>query len=206
VELVKQLLRRAVLALIGVPVLVITAKLGGWWLAGLLIVLTVPALGEYYSGVQRHGGRPASALGYLCAIAMILAVVFAEEAYRDRLLLLILFAGLVLVFLSCFDRPSCRGAVYDTATTLFGIIYIGLMMTFYSRIRDLDLPTLMHVPDPVFLGGNVSTLMLVLLPAWALDTAAFRWGRAPGGAAWCPRSAPTRPWRAPSAASRRRWR
>jgi len=191
VEVVRQFLRRAVLAIVGVPLLVLTAKLGGWWLAVALMLLTIPALREYYSGVQRHGARPASALGYLCATAMLLTTIFAADLYRDRLLLLILFASIVLVFLSCFDRRNSRGTLYDTATTIFGLVYIPLMMTFYVRLRDLDLPTLMGA-GPVFLGGNVSTILLVLVPAWAMDAAAFSVGKAWGHRRLAPNLSPNK--------------
>ena len=176
VKLIVSLLKRSVLLVVGLPVVVIAARYGGWWLLGLLIVLTLPAMGEYYGGVRQHGGRPASAVGYVCAVAMLVSAVFADETLRDRLLLLILFFGLMLTFLVCFDRRNYRGTLHDTAVTLFGLVYIALMMTFFARLRDLDLPQVVGA-GPVFLGGHVATLLLVLLPAWALDTFAYVVGK-----------------------------
>ena len=177
--LLRDFLKRSVLLFIGVPIVVIAAKLGGWVFLVFLVALTLPAMGEYYAGVEQHGGRPASIVGYVSAAAMLLAVSFAGDATRDRLLLFILFLAVMLVFLVSFDRRGYRGAVHDTAVTIFGLVYIGLAMSFAARLRDLDLPTLMGA-GPVFLGGHVASLLLVLAPCWALDTAAFGIGRAWG--------------------------
>ena len=177
--LLRDFLKRSVLLIIGVPIVVIAAWLGGWVFAVFLVALTLPAMGEYYAGVEHRGGRPAAVVGYVSAAAMIVATLFAPEAIRDRLILFILFLSVMLVFLVSFDRRGYQGVVHDTAVTIFGLVYIGLMMTFSARLRDLNLPLLMGA-GPVFLGGNVASLLLVLAPCWALDTAAFGVGRAWG--------------------------
>ena len=184
-----QFLKRSVLAVVGIPVLVFTALWGGWWLAALMLALTLPAMGEYYTGVQRGGGRPVSALGYMCAIGLVLITVFGGPEYRDSLTILLLFIAVLFSFISCLDRPSSHGALHDTATTIFGLVYVAIMMMFYVRLRDLDLPTMMNA-GPVFLGGHVSSLFLVLVPAWALDTVAYTVGRAFGKHRLAPKLSP----------------
>lgn len=184
-----QSLKRSILAVIGIPILVLTAKWGGWWLAILMLVLTLPAMGEYYTGVQRQGGRPVSALGYCCGVGLVLITVFGGPDYRDSLTILVLFIAVLLSFIACFDRPSSHGALHDTATTIFGLVYVGIMMMFYVRLRDLNLPQMMGAGE-VWLGGNVSSLFLVLVPAWVLDTLAYFVGRTFGKHRLAPKLSP----------------
>lgn len=180
------------LAALGLPVIVVAAWLGGWWLVGLVGLIALGALGEYYAGAHRQGARPAVALGYAATLGLLIATQFGGDN-RDHLVILILALATMLGLMLSFARRRYQGAMMDVATTLFGIIYLGLGMSFYLRLCHLDLPQLMGVEQVLFTGA-VSTLLLILLPVWVLDTVAFTVGKAWGRLQLAPRLSPQKTW------------
>jgi len=166
----------------------VTAWAGGWWLVGLVAVITLLALGEYYTGAHRQGARPATGLGYLAALALLIATQFGGDR-RDYLVTLILVLTVMVCLMLACGRRQYRGVLTDLAVTLFGVIYVGLGMSFYLRLCQLDLPGLSGAEHVLF-GGAVSTLLLILLPIWVLDTVAFTVGKAWGRLQLAPRLSP----------------
>ena len=189
----REFLARSVLALVGLPVLVLVTWWGGWPLLLLAAVIAAAGLREYYRGARHKGYRPMAGLGFAAALAMLLGTQFAPAEWRDLLMVVILLLVLGLSLLLACARRAPEGVVADLGVTMFGLVYIGLGMTFFLRLRGLDLPHLLGT-EPVFLGGNVSTLILVLLPVWILDTVAFAVGKSLGRHPLVPHLSPKKSW------------
>jgi phosphatidate cytidylyltransferase len=135
---------------------------------------------EYYAAARLQGRHPVALAGYLGVAALLAVTEYAPEGYRDPLVVCVLFLAVMAAMMGVFGRGQYTGALADIATTVFGLAYVGLGMSFYLRLRNFDVAAAQGYPD-VFLTGHISTLLMVILPVWLLDSTAFTvgglWGR-----------------------------
>jgi phosphatidate cytidylyltransferase len=183
------LLARAVLAVLGMPVLLLCAYFGGRLLLTLVAVVTIIALGEYYSAVMRAKMFPSAWWGYLAALALLVVTATTAPEQRDLWVLVILAVTVALAFVGQFGGDSYEGATAASAITAFGVAYVGLLMSFFLRLAAFDLPAALgNDSGPV--AARLGTLLLVTVPVWALDTFAFVVGSAWGRHPLCPHLSP----------------
>ena len=179
-EVIRELLARAVLALVGLPILIACAYFGGWPLLILVAVVTVIGLGEYYSAVFTANISPAVVVGFLGALALLVVTAFSPPPQCDVGVLVVLAAVAATAMLSQVKSNSYAGATVNSAVTVFGVVYVGLLMSFLLRLADFDLPAALGEPAGLF-AARTGTLLLVAIPVWTLDTCAFivgsAWGR-----------------------------
>jgi len=179
-EVIRELLARAVLALVGLPILIGCAYFGGWPLLILVAVVTVIGLGEYYSAAFTAKIFPAVAAGFLGALALLAVTAFSPPPQRDWAVLIVLAAVAATAMLSQVKGDSYAGATANSAATVFGVVYVGLLMSFLLRLADFDLPAALGETANPF-ASSVGALLLVAIPVWCLDTCAFivgsAWGR-----------------------------
>lgn len=179
--MLRELRKRAVLAVIGMPVLIACAYGGGWWLSGLVAIITLIALGEYYSATMTRELRPWVGLGYLSALALLALATFVPPPHWAFPMLFVLVFTTMLAMIAPFESGSYRGATASAAVTIFGVVYVGLLMSFLIHLRNIDLPSQLGAPAGPF-AARVGTLLLTVVPVWVLDTFAFvvgkTWGRA----------------------------
>ncbi len=185
-----EFLRRAVWAIFGVPALMILAYLGGWWLFVPLAGLTLVGLAEYYSAALGGGFRPAVGLGFIVGLAVIAAAVFtpAYAAIITIGLLAVLAGGALISVL----RPGFKQvAVTSSAITVFGVVYVAVMLSFLVHLRQMDLPLLIGAGSIGQFWHRTGAVVLVIVPVWFCDTFAFvagkTWGQRPLAPAISPR-------------------
>ena len=210
-QLLVKFLARAVVAVIGLAVFLGVGYVGGWWFCGGVALMAVLALYEYYSALRVKAIRPNMHLGWLCALLLLVIAQLSENVRRAPLpdgngtLAVAVFNSasalhlslLVLLFcvagtLVCqFRMPPGQSAVTNSATTVFGVVYIGLLFSFFLRMRYVDIAGLMEQYGPVpalvvypwgaDLWRRMGSLIFVIGPVWLGDTAAFLvgsiWGR-----------------------------
>jgi len=185
----RELLARAVLAVFGMPILLICAYFGGWPLLIVVAAVSLVALGEYYSAVLRLKIFPVVAVGYLATLTILVATTFMPSPQRDFAVVVVLVASVICTAISQFGAATYRGATVNSAVTLFGVVYIGLMMSFFLRLGDFNLPAVLGSGGGVF-AAKTGTILLVVIPVWTLDTFAFIVGSACGRHALAPRLSP----------------
>lgn len=179
-QVVRELLARAVLAVIGMPVLIVCAYLGGWWLLGVVALITIIALGEYYSAAFTVQLRPLVGVGYVSTLLLLWVTTFVPTGHQAQWIILVLFFATAATMLGQCRTGSYQGATTSSAVTMFGIVYIGLLMSFLIKLRNIDLPAqLGQSAGPI--ASNAGTVLLIVVPVWVLDTFAFTigsaWGR-----------------------------
>ena len=194
-DLLLKFLRRAAIAVVLLGVLFGSAYLGGWPWFIFVGALAVIALGEYYSALKTKGIRPDKYLGWLCAIMILLAAQLGEEVralagprstgtpYGDvtmaaaaDVLQITLFVLLFCVAGTLVSQFKLRGegsAVVNSATTVFGVVYVGVLLSFVLRIRYLDIPGLLGDETASVLARQLGALIFVIASVWFCDTAAY---------------------------------
>ncbi len=191
-----RVLRRAWVAVVGLGLLFLVGWLGGWWFWIVFTALAIVALSEYYSALQTRGIRPNVFLGWFCSIVILLATqldsgshslmgqvepvnALGSTANAMQYITLILFFCVAGTLVCQFSRKPDQSAVVNSATTVFGVAYIGLMISFIIRMRFVDIPWLTGT-EAGELASRMGGVLLGSVPTWMCDTAAFFVGNLAG--------------------------
>ena len=197
------LLTRTLVAVVGLSLLLLVGYAGGLAFFAVVLVLATVALHEYYSALNRRGLQPDVSVGWACTALILLITHYGErlrvlagpghdgeilpqvsvEVATD-VLQFILLALLVCVagtLIAHFRQRPGTSAVVNSATTVFGVVYVGVLLSFALRMRYLDIPLLAGAPEATEFAHRMGGLLLVIAPIWLADTAAFvvggLWGR-----------------------------
>lgn len=145
---------------------------GAAWLAGLITVIGVVALGEFYATLRRSGYVPAALFGLLGAVAVVPAAWLAGAAGIAGLVLATLVVLLVWYALGLVQRDPLENA----SLTLLGVVWI---------------PALLAFAVPILQARNARLLVLaVVLVTVAEDTGSYFVGRAWGRTRLAPHLSP----------------
>jgi len=193
--LLKKLLHRAVVGLALGAVLFVSAWIGGWPWFICVCALALVALNEYYGALGHAGIRPDRYLGWLCAIMLLLLTQLGEgivlmagekdaaleyggvgvlaNAHMLQLSIFVLLFCVAGTLVAQFKLHGKGSAVANSATTVFGVVYVGLLFTFLIRARYVDIPMLAGNDAAGTIATRLGALLLVLVSVWACDTAAY---------------------------------
>lgn len=163
--------------LIEVPVLLGLAYLGGWWLYVVIAFATLMGMGELYSALIVRGQRPEAAVGYLCALLMLLAAEFGPPEMWAGLVVLATFAATAAPLAAQFARTGRPGRIRDAAVTTLGVLYVALPMSFLLLLCKLDVPLMVTGESEGPVKARLGALMLMMAAVWLSDTAAWGFGK-----------------------------
>jgi phosphatidate cytidylyltransferase len=156
------LLMRALSAIVLAPIAIVVILLGGWALAGMLIVVLTVAGLEYVRLMQRGGYRPA----WWMVVALIV-VLSIDPILSQSTLAPIALSLALLVTLAWQLTQRSPSAAADWALTLAGGVYLGWAGRHFVLIREFP--------------NGAMWLILVVTGAWFADSGAYlvgvRWGR-----------------------------
>jgi phosphatidate cytidylyltransferase len=169
------LISRLAVVAAGLPIVLGSAYLGGWFLFALVALGAVVAMHEFYRLARPL--RPLVLAGYGGAVA---ALVGAEVAGAEWML-----GGFLLTFVLSFvfaavseTRQSTTVAI---ATTVFGAAWVGLGLAHLLLVRELDVY------------GRLA-LITILLTVFVNDTFAYVGGRIAGRHKMSPVVSPGKTW------------
>lgn len=181
----RDFLRRAVFAVIAIPLGGAIIWVGGTPFALLLAVLAGLAAWEFFRLATAGNVRPFDRAGVVLAAAIPLVVhtnhmeVSRVPVTAGALILLGMFAA--AVWRRVGERPlSAVGA------TLFGIVYTGGMLTYAYGIR--------YHPYVIEAAAGTALIGLPLVMTWATDTGAYVFGKAFGRRKLMPSVSPGKTW------------
>jgi phosphatidate cytidylyltransferase len=162
-------------AAVGLPFVLGFVYLGGWWMAGLTLVVGAIGLHEFYSMTRPH--RPIILAGY---IGLILALVGAKAGGIEWMV------GGFLATLLCafvlFGIAETRGpATVSLGVTVLGGAWIGFGLGHLVLVRGLPA----H--------GRLATFTIIVA-VFAGDTAAYLVGRLAGRHKMSPTISPGKTW------------
>lgn len=203
-------LLRILTGLVGIPVVVGLAYLGGWPFLALVAILALPAQYELYHLLRAAGSAPSVGLGLLLG-ALVLVSVLVPAALGAAAALLVL----AVAFSPFYGRDSATetdgllatGAQgpMPLAATVFGVVYPTALLGFLAAIRTGGAGpfagaeaiggapvTSAAVAGP---GGEGFALTItVLILVWTTDTGAYFVGRAIGRRPLAPSVSPKKTW------------
>jgi phosphatidate cytidylyltransferase len=134
-----------------------------------VLALGVVALGELYTLMGRV--RPAALAGFLTLTALVVAALYGEP----RHVVMVLVASFPVTFLLALLRPQRANVSWAIATTMFGVLWIGLALVHAIWLRGLSIT---EGGDEVVTGMGL--LFDVLIATFVGDSCAYFVGRAYG--------------------------
>lgn len=176
------LAKRVSVAVVGIPIAVGFAYLGGYWLAGLLAVLGSLAAWEFCAIFQARGISTARAMAGLVALAYVL---LAARFRGDEFIIWATVIALALAAFVLFSSPSDSQPGLATIITVFGAGYAGGLLAFAVWLRGIDAAAGWR---------GTAILFLPIAVTWLGDTAAYFAGRAFGRHRLAPTISPAKTW------------
>ena len=169
------LVSRVLVALVGVPVVLLIVWAGGWWLFALLGVAAVLALHEYSLMIRTL--RPVILAAYTGALLSLLGAQLGGLDWTAAGFL----STMVLAFLLHWIATTRQSATVAIAATVLGAGWIGLCLAHLVLLREIP-----H-------DGKLATFT-VLIAVWAGDIGAFFAGRLIGRHKLAPALSPGKTW------------
>lgn len=177
-----ELTRRVLVGVIGAPLAIIIVFYGGAALAALLAIVSALAAWEFFRIARATGLTPLEDVGIPLAAVVPL---FVHARYL-RLYELPLSGMAIIVIailaVTIFTRGVNGKPLGAAASTVFGVLYTGGMLSFGYAIRYHDYTIESSGPTlgGITLAGGGLLLLLPVLLTWASDIGAFFVGRALG--------------------------
>ncbi len=204
------LTQRVLVAIIGVPAILILTVLGGWWFFLFVQVVAVLGLNEFFSMASQKGCRPNRALGLGATLAIGFMLFFIDAApfvflgeMRFFLIVaIVMFLALATLIVELWrDKPQ---AIANVSITGFGVMYVAFCLDSLLGIRSLFAAPWIDVQAFTALNGAELELakerwayMIVLctiVAIWICDTAAYFVGLSIGKHKLFPRISPKKSW------------
>ncbi len=152
---------RILSAIVGIPIVLGSVYLGGYWYALFLAIVANIGAYEYNHLLKKRGYRIPAIVTFIGVTLFIAAIYFEQQPFLYPILMF-LFIMLFISTLFKMDRLS----VVESAVLLWGIIYIGGLFGFILMLR--------MQPE-----GAIYTYIL-LIGVWIHDTLAYfigvKWG------------------------------
>jgi phosphatidate cytidylyltransferase len=172
---------RAAVTAAGVPLITAAVLLGGYYFLGLVILISVIALWEFYGLAKGKGFSPFRCIGIIAILAVSVFLYFRNWNILQWIFLFFPW----LVFISELFRNK-KNALVNCSVTLSGVLYISLLLSFIL-IREAPVD-----PGNYTAGGWL--VMLILVTIWLCDTAAYLFGIRFGRHALFKRISPHKTW------------
>ena len=161
---------RLLVAVIGIPIGLAAVILGGYYLLGLALLLTVLGLHEYYTLLRPY--EPNMLVGFVAGVATIIGAFY----WGPTGLLVGRAALMVLTFFWSLSGELGAHLVGRMALTAFGIVWIAMGFAYVLLIRELK--------------HGMALTILLLACTIVNDTFAYFMGRAFGRHKMAPRISP----------------
>lgn len=168
---------RMIINVLGIPAILFLIKIGRLPFALFMGLVALLAQVEFYRLMQRKGYQPWSISGIGCGVAWIVVSYFAQELLFPLMILVFLVHMGIILF-----KPI-ENATANIAVTLFGFIYIPVMLSILVVLRE----TTGHLE-----GGQLVTIIFVTI--WICDALAFVFGKWLGKKRIAPSISPGKTW------------
>jgi len=127
------LILRIISALIGIPVVIAAVYYGGPWFSLFLLIIVNAGIYEY-NRITKIGNLSFMAVVAHLGVSFYLLIIFLDQVVM--LVPLLLFLLFVLFVAAIFNMEAeIKSSITDSAMTLWGIIYIGVLCGYLLMLR-----------------------------------------------------------------------
>ncbi len=180
------MIKRIVVAVIGVPLVLLVVYLGGWTFFAVVTALSSIALWEFYRITEKKFAYPHKILGIIAGAAMLFIVAYFHF-FKAAIIIMpsaFVFIAIVLIAEMFSKKPN---ATLSYSVTVAGTFYISLSFSFLLALRNFANLTLEmqeggfgsrffnFVEKPLVASDLESAwfVVCVLASIWICDTAAY---------------------------------
>lgn len=142
--------------------------LGGVWLEGFTIVLSLLGMYEFYNALKQKDFHPIPIIGYI----LVLFYYFTKTNF-STLTYIFVFATFILLMIPVINL---KYTFIDVSLTLLGFLYVGVFFSFIYLVNKK-------------MGGEY-LVWLIFIGSWITDTAAYYSGKFFGKHKLCPKVSP----------------
>ena len=166
-------------AIIAIPVLLGLLYIGSWPLFIVATAVMLLGLQEFYQAMRLKGIDPVEPAGWICAIGIMAATQFLAEApaWRSGVITSCMAGAVLMAMIAQFWRREGSSVIANSGATVFGVVYVGLLFSFFLRLRTVSLHADVEgITEGSFL-DETGALLLVMLAVWLQDGSAQIVGR-----------------------------
>lgn len=176
----KSLLLRSLTILVAVPIIWGCVFYGGLYFLGMLLLLALFSVNEFYSLMMKKGYYPAFVVGNVITIFFIVFAYYSlNKGWEPAHAAILTIAATIALMAGVFLKRE-EDTIVDVAVTVLGMIYIGWFFSYFLFIRNLT--------DH---GGYLFFLMFTI---WGMDTVAYLVGKKFGKHKMAPNISPNKSW------------
>jgi phosphatidate cytidylyltransferase len=168
--------QRLITSAIGIPLLIVCVWAGNPWFTGAVGILLAFAGFEFYRIASHLQFKPLAYFGILVIVLLIFSSYFTDQSGK----LLIITGATIVSLVWVLLRPKQENAFNSWAWTMGGILYIGLLFSYWQDIRNLE--------------NGMLWIFVSALAIIACDTTAFFIGRTWGKHRMAPSISPNKTW------------
>lgn len=143
------------------PIVLACAIVGGWWFAGLILLVTGIAAWEW-SALQ-EGGRSLRAFGVAAGLAFPVSAAMGQPMVAPAVLGVTISLGVAMLS----SKVDMKESLSSGAVAVVGSIYVGALLAPTIGLRAGE--------------NGLAWVLIIILGTWACDTMAFvvgrRWGK-----------------------------
>ena len=162
-----ELAKRISVAALGIPLLVVTTYLGGWYFFAVIAIISVVAQREFYQIQADKSIYPQSVSGIVIGLALLLAI----QLDQWLLTVVILVLGMMIIMATEMFRRH-KNVLTQIGVTLLGIFYIPFFLGCLLYLRELVDVLIPGIPDAGF-----RFVIMMFVAIWICDTFAYMFGR-----------------------------
>jgi phosphatidate cytidylyltransferase len=198
---------RVVSSFIFLPFLVVVAWLGGVYYLILIEIGVWLGVREFFNILEKRGLKPYKKLGIIATLLLVWTSYFASHLFTFFVITMLFF----IVSTVELSRKSLDRAIYHISATLFGVFYVGWLMSHLILLRQVpvfifygdimsELKNFHFIyfhPYKIFSKEYLTGTMYTLLPfilAWTNDTGAYFAGKKFGKHKMFERISPGKSW------------
>jgi phosphatidate cytidylyltransferase len=192
----KNLIIRTISGVVLLAVVLGAAFAGPIGYGALLLLITGVGVWEFYAMARAKGVEPQRGLGIVGSLGLtltgtsILCVNYLDYYHEDFILLGIAIAALAIMFTFVVEVFRNRQTpIHNIATTILGIVYVGLPLAVMAII-----PMLLQNPDFKDPYWNAWYFLFYLFLVWGNDVFAYLFGITLGKHKLCERLSPKKSW------------
>jgi len=152
-------LKRTATIIIGVFLSFLTIFWKGFPFFIIIIIIALLGLKELYSIAHKLGYRPSYILGSILTFYFITITVYDIYCLNYYIENIIITFFIILTFIFQLFKKDYSKALAEISITIFGSIYLGYLLSFMLKIKDLP-------------NGNYYLISLLII-TWANDTGAY---------------------------------